>query len=131
MAIALALLSLISGTSKSVSVCGINAASVARPRAGASLLAIAAYFLGLIVGAALLVFVLTLSGVMIVTALGIDPEGRRLAASVVAIVVGVAEAIHGAWLFPHIAWAVPRKWAAIIPTTAFLLGPRSRDFGRI
>ncbi len=121
MVAAIAILSLLTGTAKSVSVCGINSASVARPYSGARPWSIAAYALGLGLGALVLVGVVSVAGMAVFGAFPVPARARELIAACALIVVGLLEIVHGAWLFPHVAWAVPRQWAAMLGSMLFLL----------
>lgn len=120
MTIALAVLTVLTGAGKSISVCGINSALVARPSAGASRIAIAVYLIGLLLGAALLTIAIASVGRWIAEWWTISPNARRAAVGVLLLTLGALESLHGAWLLPHIGWAVPRTWVRAIRNEPFL-----------
>jgi hypothetical protein len=126
MAILLGLVSLLTGTTKSVSVCGINSAAVAQPRIGVGYGMVACYLVSLFVGASVLVLICVGIGTTTVQAFAISPSLRERFVLVAFVVVGSAEILHGPWLFPHVAWAVPRSWARIrglgLPLFGFIRG---------
>lgn len=107
---ALALLSIWTGATKAVSVCGVNGALAARPSHAKSNLAVASYFVGLYFGAVFLVAAVAALGVAIAAAVPVSLEARTLAAAFLLIVLGAWEAFRGDTILPHIAWAVPRTW---------------------
>jgi hypothetical protein len=121
MEIVVGLLSLWAGSWKSVSVCGVNAAFVARPSAGARGRAIGAYVAGLLLGASTLVLALAAAGLVADTFLRAPFELRVSIVGASCVLLGAGELLRGAWLLPHISWAVPRRWAAELPPTLFLL----------
>jgi hypothetical protein len=112
---------LLTGTGKSISVCGINSALVARPSAGASRFGMAGYFVGLGIGALLLSVAIVTGGHYV---FGLAPFGatdRRLVAGILVLGIGALETVHGAWLLPHLQWAVPRSWSHALRSDPFLL----------
>jgi hypothetical protein len=104
-----AVLALWTGSTKSVSVCGVNSAMVARPSAGASSLASLSYIVGLVAGSAVLTLVVI--GLCTPLRAWLPLAQRELLLGLALIVVGSVEASHGPWLLPHVPWAVPRNWA--------------------
>jgi hypothetical protein len=120
MEIVVGLLSLWAGSWKSVSVCGVNAAFVARPSAGASRRAIGAYAAGLLLGALTVTIAIAVLGAAVNTALRVPFEVRATVAGTSCLLLGAGEIVRGAWLLPHIGWAVPRRWATTLPPALFL-----------
>jgi hypothetical protein len=105
-----ALLALWTGSTKSVSVCGVNSAMVARPSAGASAVATLSYVVGLLAGNAALT--LAVIGICAPFRALLLPAEREVLLGLTLIVLGGLEAVHGPRLLPHVPWAVPRKWAS-------------------
>jgi hypothetical protein len=113
--------SLVTGSGKAVSVCGVNSALVARPSAGASRWGIAGYLVGIGAGALLLSVVVIAAGLLV---FGVVPMGladRRLACGVALIAIGALEARFGAPLLPHVEWAVPQAWSRALRADPFLV----------
>lgn len=108
MGLVLAILSTLTGGTKSVSVCGINAAEVAQP--SRRRIEIAAYLVSLYAGAAAVVLLFAGVGRWFVATLHLG-VARLLAVSSMLLALGVGEMVHGPWLLPHILWAMPRAWA--------------------
>lgn len=112
MGLLLGLLAALTGSTKSVTVCGINSAALARPSEGASIPKVVGYVAGIALGAATLVLVLTSLGRLL---LSIMPVPIQVRASLVGCWLGVLGSIQiarGPRVLPHVAWAVPKSWAA-------------------
>lgn len=105
-----AILVLMTGASKSVSICGVNgarmAASGAVGRRGR-----AEYIVGLGVGAALLCGTIAVAGNAAANWIGISVRDRALLLAILLALLGVTEFARGPRALPHIAWAVPQSWA--------------------
>lgn len=110
MAAVLALLSMWTGATKAVSVCGVNGALAAHPSHVRTKVAVVSYFVGLYLGAVLLVGIVAAAGSALTGAVFLSTELRTSASAVVLIVLGTVEAVRGDTILPHIAWAVPRTW---------------------
>lgn len=121
MEVLLSLFSLWTGSWKSVSVCGVNAAFVARPSAGAGARSIVAYAIGLWAGALTLTLTLAVAGAALNSVLAVPFEVRVRIVGSICLLLGAGELVRGAWLLPHIGWAVPRRWAATLPQIPFVL----------
>jgi len=120
-AAAVAFLTLLTGATKCVSVCGVNAAAVATPTANGRGFGIGAYFVGLFAGAFALTALVAFLGAQFFSQVAVDPQSRILiAASLMAGVGGVESIVGRSWL-PHVQWAVPSTWAMRIKPTPFLL----------
>lgn len=115
-----ALLTLVTGGTKSVSVCGVNSAAAARPSAGAGKTTLLVYLTGLYLGALILTGSVALIGSAIWEVVAVDPAVRRLAAAVVLTLIGATELALGPSALPHIRWAVPKAWAAALKPAPFL-----------
>lgn len=121
MDIVLSFFSLWTGSWKSVSVCGVNAAFVARPSTGARARSIGAYAVGLLAGALAVTLTIASAGAALNALLAVPLQVRVALVGSSCLLLGAGELVRGAWLLPHIGWAVPRRWAAAVPETPFLL----------
>lgn len=110
MGLALVLLSLWTGSAKSVSVCGVNGALAARPQGAATWKGIAGYFIGLATGAILLAAALIVVGLALSTLIPLELSTRLYVAAAILATLGIAQARAGDSVLPHLAWAVPRTW---------------------
>lgn len=103
-----ALLSLWTGTTKSISVCGMNGAAAARPMGSVRWGGVTGYFVGLLLGASLLVSAAIAAGTILSAVL---PDQVAVpAAGALLVALGSLELLRGDGALPHIAWAVPRTW---------------------
>jgi hypothetical protein len=84
-------------------------------------MAIAAYCVGLFLGALALTVIVSSLGELTLATVDMSLETRTMLAGLALGIVGAIEAVRGPWLFPHIAWAVPRSWASRVPGNAFFL----------
>lgn len=121
MSLPLTFMTLMTGATKSVSVCGINSAAAARPSAGGSRLGLILYVVGLYLGALALVLAVQASGQLFASLTALDAGTRRIAAALMAIALAGIELYRGPAALPHIAWAVPNAWAAALRSEPFLL----------
>lgn len=102
-------LSVLTGVTKSVSVCGVNsAAMVASPRRRTRTVV---YLAALTIGAFTLVGALLGAGELLKTLLAVPLEARRAAAVAVMVAFALVELVRGPNGLPHIAWAVSRQIA--------------------
>ena len=120
MGLALVALTLLTGSYKAVSVCGVNSGLVARRSAGATPQSIAVYMLGLLLGALLLTLTVAALGRSTAEFLNVPLGIRQFAVTGLLLTIGAFEVLHGAWLLPHIGWAVPRTWATTLRNGPFL-----------
>ncbi len=111
MPIVLWLLAAVAGSAKAVSVCGVNSAAILVSERRRSPIASVAYAAALLVGSVVLVGTLAVVGRVAWVAFPIPLQTRASVGAVALVIAGVAEELHGPWLLPHIAWAVPRSWA--------------------
>lgn len=91
MTAAVAFLTLLMGATKSVSVCGVNAAAVAMPSANGRGLGLGAYLAGLLVGAYALTALVAFLGAQIFGQVAVDLRIRTEIAASVMIAVGGVE----------------------------------------
>lgn len=101
----------LAGTSKAVSVCGINSAALlAEPRNWRSG-AIVGYAAALWLGGLILIALVVALGRIVWLLVPADVELRLAGSGLALAIVGLLEMWRGPWLLPHVAWAVPRSWA--------------------
>lgn len=113
---ALWVLSLWTGTTKAVSVCGVNSALAARAYARTRRFPLLVYFVGLAVGTSILVTALSSLGWTFANSFGASRHERALLFAMALVALGAYEAVNGPGALPHIAWAVPRNWVCSVRT---------------
>ena len=91
MSMPLTFMTLMTGATKSVSVCGINSAAAARPSAGSTRLGLILYVAGLYLGALALVLAVQALGQLFASWTALDAGTRRIAAALVVIAVAGIE----------------------------------------
>lgn len=104
-----------------MSVCGVNAAAVARPIGGGSATSITAYFVGLCLGALALCAGFTWLGYTLTAQLPVSLATREAILVCLLGLLGITELLGGPGRLPHIAWAVPRSWAGSLRALPFRL----------
>ena len=99
---------LLAGTAKSVSVCGLNSAAIAQPgfARGSSRLGFTSYVVGLVLGASVISVLLSTAGLLMVVPLFPSSTTREALLAFTALGIGLAEIAKGPSILPQIRWVL-------------------------